>query len=476
MARAQDYRRRLRERAGDWPFKLERFAFQGIPSLGEGELLFQSPLTVISGPNGVGKTTLLRAIWAAAKPEKAAAIATTTLKLQRGTVTLNFRMAEEAKSSEVTLASEDLDGGTPLDVDVVHLDSASEVADQQRLFSNASDVEDLINGVGARALEGPLLGTLNYLAKRNYRAAQVYEVELERDLVVPFFEVALGNDRYDSRTMGTGELAIFFLWWSLDRASENAMVLIEEPECYLSPASQETFCNFLIQTAVEKRLTVVATSHSPQFIAQLSEENLIFAFRQPRGIQVVEGNPPPALLETIGITPRVDTVILVEDEAGKAFCRYILERLRPGFSRRIEISPRGGEGNITTTLKRVGGQFDAVTFIGLYDGDVRDAIPEEVRPFSVVLPGKKPIEIELRELVESDPSALTNAIGAGDLEAILFGLQGSNHHDWYEGLCRQLGLSKQALFPTLFQIWSRREENLAAAKATVEGLLAITGQ
>ncbi len=70
-ARAQDFRRRLRERAGDWVLKLERFSFAGIPSLGEGDVPFLSPLTVISGPNGVGKTTLLRAIWAASNPVNA---------------------------------------------------------------------------------------------------------------------------------------------------------------------------------------------------------------------------------------------------------------------------------------------------------------------------------------------------------------------------------------------------------------------
>jgi predicted ATPase len=58
-ARAGDFRRRLRERANEWPFRLNGFSFVGVPSLGEGDLQFLSPLTVISGPNGVGKTTLL---------------------------------------------------------------------------------------------------------------------------------------------------------------------------------------------------------------------------------------------------------------------------------------------------------------------------------------------------------------------------------------------------------------------------------
>jgi predicted ATPase len=80
----------------------------------------------------------------------------------------------------------------------------------------------------------------------------VYEVEVGEGRVAPFFEVALGNDRYDSRTMGAGELAILFLWWSIDRASEDTLILIEEPETYLSPGSQQSFCAYLIASAVEK--------------------------------------------------------------------------------------------------------------------------------------------------------------------------------------------------------------------------------
>src|ERR1019366_10504144 len=101
------------------------------------------------------------------------------------------------------------------------------------------------------------------------------------------------------RTMGTGELAIFFFWWSIERASRDAVLLIEEPETYLSPGSQEALCNFLIQAAVEKHLTLVVTSHSPKIISSLSDENLVFVFRRAQGIKVVDGPPPPALLETI---------------------------------------------------------------------------------------------------------------------------------------------------------------------------------
>jgi len=67
-ANVGDYRRRLRERVAAWQLQLKKFSFTDVPGLGDGEIAFASPLTLIVGPNSVGKTTLLRAIWAAADP------------------------------------------------------------------------------------------------------------------------------------------------------------------------------------------------------------------------------------------------------------------------------------------------------------------------------------------------------------------------------------------------------------------------
>lgn len=77
-------------------------------------------------------------------------------------------------------------------------------------------------------------------------------------------------------------------------------------------------------------------------------------------------------------------------------------------------------------------------------------------------------------MIEADPAGLQNAIGTENLEAILFGLRGSNHHDWYEGLCRHLGLTKAQLFPTLVQLWLRRDENnINSAQRMVETIVAL---
>jgi energy-coupling factor transporter ATP-binding protein EcfA2 len=443
-ARVQDFRRRLRERAQDWPFRLDRFSFKGIPSLGEGDLSFPSPFTVISGPNGVGKTTLLRAIWASARPEIAIVAGNTAQKLPGGSAVLSFRRDGTSQNSEVVFASGEARGGVDLGVEVIHVDSASGVVEQQALLARFTDVDDLINGVGSKSLEGQDFETINYLARRDYRSIQMYEIEIDDGRVMPFFEIALGNDRYDSRTMGAGEIAVLFLWWSIERAADNSLILLEEPDTYLSPASQEAMYNYLLARTVTKHLTVVATSHSDKFIRLLSEDNGIFCFREPKGVRILDGAPPPAWLETIGVTPSVEMLVLVEDNAAEIFARQLLERIKPGLSRRIEISVRGGDGNIIRALEQIDAGFKSFSIIGLFDGDMLERIPDSVRRWSSVLPGGRPIEVVFREMIEADMSSFQNAIGIEGLDAILFGLRGSDHHDWYEGLCRQVGLPRHS--------------------------------
>jgi hypothetical protein len=393
----------------------------------------------------------------------------TAQKLPVGTAALSYRWNGQPVTSETRLSFGKADGTGDIPIDVVHLDTASEVASQQLTFCEFKRIEDVINGVGARTLDAQVVDQIKYVARRDYRNVVVYEVEMG-DKVVPFFEVAFGDDRYDSRTMGAGELAICYLWWSIERLTPSSMVLIEEPECYLSPGSQEALCNFLIQSTVEKRLTLIGTTHSSKIVSSLDDDNLIFVYRRAQGVRVVSGPPPPALLETIGIAPPIDLIILVEDEAGETFCRLLLERLAQSLARRVEIARRNGDGGIVTALREIGGKFRSFAVVGLFDGDMQGRIPPEISAVSVLLPEAQPIEAAFRELVEADPAALANAIGFHDLGPILFALQGSNHHDWYEGLCKQLGMTKQQLFPQLFQLWFRNEDNAKAAKLVVDKL------
>ncbi|MEY9352388.1 ABC-type cobalamin/Fe3+-siderophores transport system ATPase subunit [Bradyrhizobium japonicum] len=473
-ARAQDFYRRIRDKPNHWPVRVDRVSFKGVPSLGEGDIPITSVLTVLCGPNGVGKTSLLRAIWAALDPIAAARKAITARKLSAGTASVDLQVRNEPLSCEVTFVEGTIVGGIEHGIEIVHLDSSTEVLQQQDTFCSYDSAEDVINGEGGRALEDKELATLNFLTKRDYRAVQVYELELAES-VLPFFEITYGADHYDSRTMGAGELAAFYLWWSLARAAEGSVVLIEEPECYLSPSSQDAFRDYVASMAFMRKLCVIMTSHSAQIIAPLGKESTRFFRRDAKGIKLVADRPPPILLETLGIKPPVDTVVFVEDAAGGAFCRLWLERLDPNLARRVEIMVRNGEGEIISAMRQLQGPFQFIRFLGLFDGDMKGKIPKDVQPVSAHLPGDEAIEIVFRKMVVQNPAKIVEITGWTDLETILFGLGGADHHDWYHMLSEHVGQTKQQLFATLFSIWMKDEANSTIALSCYRDLLALTG-
>ncbi|WP_279351344.1 ATP-dependent nuclease [Erythrobacter litoralis] len=477
MAKFRRYQTKLTERADDWPLKLHRFEFERIPSLGSGEFGFSGPLTVLCGPNGVGKTTLLRAIWATASPSTYVRTPGTDLKLLAGRGLLEYHWDTEKRRAEQVFGAnsdeepevpeageedeESEDGETSprptFPVTVIHIDSAGRAARYQNAFCEIGNFEEITNGVAPLSLNQSDVEHINSLCSRSYRSVSVYEVEIADGLYAPFFEVTYQDDHYDSRTMGTGEAAAMYLWWEVNQAKPNSLLLIEEPESFLSPKSQKAFVNFLTVLAVQKHYVVVVTSHSPKIIETVSDEHRSFIHRD-RGNAVVDtGGASPELLGTIGIEQRVDNLILVEDNAAKTFANAILRRYRPELFRRSEIIVMNGHGDITACLKRLGGKPTDLSIVGLYDGDQKGSVETDVEPFSAFLPGDIPIEQVFRKLVEDDPNNVQVALGVERLSEINFALEGEEAHDWFEEFAKALGVDKGMLFQQLFSIWERQD-------------------
>lgn len=471
-ARAGDYKRRLLAEQGKFSIRLLRFSFSGIPSLGEGELPFASSFTVLCGPNGVGKTTLLRALGAAARPDAQSLGAIAAHKLPSGRARLEYTHSGQDCASEVTFVAGQADGGSPISIEVVHLDAAFELPKEQEHFCSFGNVADLINGVGVKTLDDNQLREVNYLANRDYREVRFFEVEGVGAETVPYFEVSYEDSRYDSRAMGAGEFAILYLWWAFQRATKDAMILVEEPECHISPTSQRALCNFITSIAAERHLTVIMTSHSSDIISSMSDENLAFVYRERDGIKIVGSPAPPVLLENIGVKPTVSTVVLVEDESGFEFGRFLLETFRPDLSRRIEFAVREGAGGIVSCLTSTA-DFRSFKLVGLFDGDQEGSVPERLAGRFAFLPGKHAIEKDIKAAIEADFPAAKAALGREDLGAILSTLGGADPHEWFGKLCHHLGLTKKQVLPLVFRLWLRHGTNEAAGRKCVEMLTAL---
>jgi hypothetical protein len=276
--------------------------------------------------------------------------------------------------------------------------------------------------------------------------------------------------------MGSGEFAAFLLWWKLRRASAKSILLIEEPECFLSPGSQAALTDLLIQVMLKKKICAIVTSHSAEILTPLPPESVRFIRRDDAGVRFGTNKPAPVLLETIGIRTPVDILAFVEDHAAARFCRLLIEHFDPALSRRIEIIPTKGDGSIINILREIDNYYDAFTLLGVFDGDVRKTVPDDVRPKALFLPGSKPVELLFKEMSETNPDGLADVGSHSNVRDILFVLQSRDHHDWFLDFAKSCGLEPGQLFMILFRMWLRTAGNEDEAKAVFEDIRSKIGQ
>lgn len=467
-ARAVDYRRRLVEKSGEWTTRITQIAFSDVRGLGSGEVNFTVPVSVICGPNGVGKSTLLKLIWAALNPEGVLKTPTHAAKLASGSGVVNVTRGREELQYRVNFPVTAEQAAGP-DLPCVHVDTSSDVGRIQAIFAPVTDLEAFLNGMAKVALEQKEITEISYVTRRLYNKINVSEIELAEE-TLPFFEVELDGQSYDSRTMGSGEFAAFFLWWHLRRAEKGTVFLIEEPESYLSPDAREAFMNVLLKFAYEQELYVLMTSHSTEIITPLPADAIRFFRRERDRVALIGGFPSPVLLKTIGIRTRVDILAFVEDEAAKTFARLWMEKFDPTMAKRFEIHVKGSDGEIIRTIKTTKLEYECVTILGLFDGDAREKVPKALLDRSAFLPGNASVEQMFREFVQSDPAVLSARYGWGDLRDILFAIQADDPHDWFEHLAKEVGVQKNMLFMAIFSLWLEEPANELMAREAFDAL------
>lgn len=472
-AAVADQVRKLNGNLDRWRTKVTRFAADSIPSLGTNEASLECPVTVISGPNGVGKSTLLRAIWAALDPLAAESTVADDRKLVSGSISIDGLVDGGEFSLRVGFSPDGIISAVEPAIPVSFIDSGSDALLLQKRLREFASAEELTNGIALRELQAPDLATISYLTRRDYRSVSLYEVELEN--VAPFFEVTYGDDKYDSRTMGAGEISAFYVWWMLERAPTDSIVIIEEPEAYLSHACQQALINYIIDAAVKRRIFVIISSHSAPVITSLPDRALIFLSRTATGLLLTSDRIPPQLLKTVGIEAPIKAVVFVEDSLAKLFGKAILERFDPRLARQILFEVRQGEGEITNALRITKDFSQPLRFIGWYDGDMHGKVSQDLTPISAFLPGEMRFEAAFRRMIVSDSSALSNALGQGELSSILGGLEGLEDHDWFHEFASALGLSREQLFPTALRVWLDDPQNFEAAKASYEAFVLKLG-
>jgi predicted ATPase len=436
--------------------QLVSFSFSGISGLQNGLVAFSSPITAICGVNGTGKSSILRALWATLDWNSAEVIPEIRerLKALHSEAVLRIGGAEiRCKFPGATDAPQ-----VPAIV-VLHVDPSATAVQLQRRACEINALEELLEAITPSILERKEVTNLSGILRKQYERIEIYEIEdYSEEDPMPFVSVSEHGRDYDIRTMSLGEISVFVMYWQLLRADRNSIVLLEEPETFLSPVSQGALLDYLAAMSVRKQLSVVLTTHSPQMFARLQPNQVKFVYRSAAGALVAGEQAYDEMRKAVGIEPVVDRLLFVEDRAAREFTLGILKKLDRSILLRAEVIDVGGHAQITKVSSAIPQQVRFFRAIGVYDGDVRGQIVNE-RPH-IFLPGGT-LEITFRDLINSKPNDFSQRLGRNpeQIAVMLADIGGIDHHDWFEELGKRLNITYAEIMHACFEEWCSAPEN-----------------
>jgi predicted ATPase len=459
-ARVGDHWRSLYEKP--YKFKISKLTYEKLKGLGSGDIEFTGGITAICGGNGVGKSTLLNAISSVLSSERLLSLKSINLKLEGSELLGEFIDSGQPISRKVNITKDNIKA-TPdvINAESVWIDGSIYSPKLIDIFSNMPNLTEFLESVDPRILNESENSLLSYIVGKEYTKCEIFELDLERYGVVPYFRVQSNGVEYGTEAMGLGEISVHYLLWNLHMIEKNSVVLMEEPETYLAPRSQEALLDVIAKMAVDKKLWVVLTTHSPNIIKNIPYKHIRILSRINEEVEVSIPSTSLDSMYSLGLNPRKLGIILVEDRCAREFTKCWLGRFNPSLIQEYEVVDIGSKEKIlqqVSTFPIVGSWFK---LFGIFDGNERNKIETENNKWNYsYLPGEIAPELLLKQIAKSMRKELAKISGR-DIQRInsaLHSLDGRDHHDWIEEFPRQIGLGYEQLIAFLFEISMSNEE------------------
>lgn len=428
------------------------------------DISFAKGITAICGLNGAGKSTIVAAI----KDILGLELSESELHKMKAT-TVNGKI--EIDNAEFVCSNsvgERLsDRGYALDI-IKYLDCDENIKIQEFNIKQ-TNFDDLLEQNEEYELTKEQIDDICYLTGKRYQSCKIWEFEdIEKLGTVPFFEVVIDQLKYDSRSMGRGEHFLFYLFWSINKCDPGTIVIIEEPETYISICSQIHFSNYLGKQMADKGIQFVMTTHSPYFLEHIKNDNIRIVSRIGNMATVINPDDNMIAEDILGISQTYMGTLFVEDRVAYDFLSIILEDRAPYILKKYTIDiAEGGEKAISYRLQFPLSKKIKYKFIGVYDGDMRDRLDTSKLNWKwIFLPGDKALEELYREYLhdESHIDKFCDRIGREKQQVItmLSAIDGNDYHDWFEELRKFIGIDGKMLVRHFYYVMQEMYNEIEA--------------
>lgn len=348
---------------------------------------FDSPVSVLAGPNGCGKSTILFACACAYKVPGRGPRDFVPTSLFPNFVDKNSRLSDPS-------------GKTELEFYYLHKGERTAMAwrrnkswsrsymgrpkgaqPERDLYlrtlanlSNPSEARGLLQlarkDYQTAKLTPDLLVFAGRILRQRYSGMSIFTAN-DRDLL--FAETGNGkNTGYSEFHMSSGERTILRMSKDISRL-EDALILIDEVEAGLHPYTQQQLMLELQRIALRRRLQIIVASHSPVVLDSVPPEGRIFLDRDETTAEVGRVPAYRDIFQKALYGQSQDRLsILCEDEVAEGLIRGVLDILCPKMNLRyrdVIIGRDTGKDEFRTHLRALAKFNKLDDFVFVLDGD-----------------------------------------------------------------------------------------------------------
>lgn len=457
---------------------LESVQIKNLRGIKDLQVNFSYPVTVVAGPNGCGKSTVLFACACAydvpGKRDYSPAVLFPSLKA---------KFAPEVSDAQGNPSFEYyfVDHGQRLGMAWRRLKSWSKSfmgrkngrQPERSLYlrtlanlTNPSEVRSILQ-IGNQAfnsndIDADLIAFAHRVLPFKYRGLKLLTLK-DKDLLFADREGAATP--YSEFHMSAGERALLRISKDISRLN-NALILIDEIEAGLHPYTQQQVMLELQRLALRNNLQIIVTSHSSVILESVPPEGRVFLERTADTVTV---QPPYRDIFQRAFYGRSQNQlsVLCEDTVAEALIRGVLDRINPDLQLThdsITVGRDTGKDQFAQHVEALG-KFNLLDeFVFVLDGDaktVEGKIVQAASKFNRVvkplyLPGDAPPEEWIYNALENKSTQYSDSLSSPNLADLLKQLR-----QQFDGAADKPTNISKARYETLADSLQRTPEEIA---------------
>ena len=428
----------LRANHAEWDCRLEDVRIKHLRGIEDLRVPFTYPVSVLAGPNGCGKSTVLFACAAAYHaPDRNVRSFAPSALFPNFRDRLKGRLSDQLEHTE--LAFSYLHRGERMSMvwrrgkqwNRSYMGRKGGEQPERELYlrtlanlTNPSEVRGVLQIMRKQYQSEPLTSDLLLFARRilkhRYRGVSLIRSQA-RDILFAETE-GRGSVRYSEFHMSSGERTVLRI--SKDIAGlRNALVLIDEVDTGLHPYTQQQVMLELQRIALRQRLQIIVASHSPVVLDSVPPEGRKFLDRDDdtNNVRLMPAHRDIFQKSLYGQSHE-KLSILCEDAVAEGFILGVLDVLQPRLGLRHEdfvIGRSTGSAEFPTHVRMLGKFGKLSDFVFVLDGDARRIGPklqDAAREYDhfiepLFLPGKKSPEHWIWKRLRKDFKRFAKLLG-----------------------------------------------------------------